>query len=99
MQKYMTVPMAEISKRAYDIAHKSGTVIAERPCGFVCEQDRVRRMYVHDEGVYYSGVLLPWEDIENFKSFEFHGVETTIKAKFESVQKFLSVRDLMKTES
>jgi hypothetical protein len=84
----LVVPMAQISKAVYTKMAKSEYVIAKRPCGFITEittdsGKTLRRMYVTHDDNYYSGVMLPWESLEDFNTFEFHGVEIEMKAKFQ----------------
>ena len=86
----LDVPMAQISKRKYNEAHKSPYVIASRSCGFVTEiMDKKgkahRCMYVTHEDVYYSGVMLSWDSIESFQNYAFDGVIVEVKARFSRI--------------
>lgn len=83
----LIVQMESITKGVYTTHAKSKSIIAKRPCGFVTEftSDKgnvYRRMFIEHDGAYYSGLMMPWDSLEDFNTMQFDDVQTITRAVF-----------------
>jgi hypothetical protein len=76
---YLSVQVTECSKKRYDAASRDHKCITAKreDFGFIHRQGDTRLLYVCQDGRYYVGLMLPWQDQQDFMRMESRGITRT----------------------
>jgi hypothetical protein len=80
--KFFKVPVTEITKGEY-YEFRNGTLLAERPLGYITEVDGERVMFIMLHDHFYRGTLMPWHRNDAFLRMRFTEIKVRTEAVFE----------------